>query len=114
MSEATPIIVTIEEVREAARKVVNHKSTRGALGVSTLHVWALAHAFCALDDIARLSAELFRTRDAMAAAGRAGDFKAEHCADDRLDEIEVELTDALVALGFNAHHQAAQEAKDGQ
>ncbi|MFD2033103.1 hypothetical protein ACFSKM_27855 [Ancylobacter dichloromethanicus] len=100
MNEQQPVIVTLDEVRATARKIVNHTSTREAFGVSVHHIIALAHTVCALDDVARLSAEYFATRDQMGRAGAAGDVAGEQSADDLLDEIELELADALMALGF--------------
>lgn len=111
MSEQQPVIVTLDEVRATARAIVNHKSTRGALGVSVHHVIALAHTVCALDDVARLSAERIAARDQMFRAGTAGDVAGEQAADDHLDEIELELADALTALGFLPTEQESTDER---
>ncbi|QFR32415.1 hypothetical protein [Ancylobacter sp. TS-1] len=100
MSETAPIVVTLDQVRETARRIVNHQSSRGAIGVSVHHVMAMAQALCALDDIARLAAESAATRAEMHRAGVSGDAAGVHAADDRLTEIEAELHAELMTLGF--------------
>lgn len=105
MSETAPIIVTLDQVRETARRIVNHQSSRGAIGVSVHHVMAMAHALCALDDIARLAAESAAARAGMLRAGVPGDAGGEHAADERLTEIEAELHAELMTLGFISTEQ---------
>lgn len=100
MSAPPPVIVTLDQVRATARDIVNQDGTRRAIGVSVHHVLAMAHMVCALDDIARLSAEYVTARDAMFQAGKSGDAAAEHAADDRLAEIDADLRAGLTALGF--------------
>lgn len=98
MSEQKPVIVTLDQVRATARTIVNHQSTRGALGVSVHHIIALAQTVCALDDIAKAAAEWIATREWMLDAVAGSD--AYQAADDELNEIDAELTSALAALGY--------------
>lgn len=99
MTAPPPVIVTIDQVRATARDIVNQEGTRRAIGVSVHHILAMAHTVCALDDIARLSAEYLTARDAMVRA-EAGDAGAERAADDRRAQIEADLHAGLTALGF--------------
>lgn len=102
MSEtATPTSdVTLDDVLAGARAIVNHKSSRGAIGASVRLVHAMAHTVCGLDDVARLAGEYFATRERMFQAGKSGDVAGEQIADDQLDELDAELSGALAALGY--------------
>ncbi|PZP10065.1 MAG: hypothetical protein DI607_11810 [Sphingomonas hengshuiensis] len=106
-----PANITLDDVLETSRAIVNHKASRGAIGVSVDQVVAMAHSVCGLDDVARLAAEYFATRERMFAAGAAGDVEGEQAADDQLDDIDAELTGALGALGYLT--LVEQEAPDG-
>lgn len=100
MSAPPPVIVTLDQVRATARDIVNHEGTRRAIGVSVHHVLAMAHTVCALDDIARLSAEYLTARDAMFQPGASSDGAANLAAHYRLQEIVADLHAELTALGF--------------
>ncbi|GLK85718.1 hypothetical protein [Ancylobacter defluvii] len=99
MSE-TVATITLDQVLDTARAVVNHKSTRPAIGVPVTHTVAMAHTVCGLDDIAKLAADLLAASAKHAAAGAAGDIDAEVAALEQLSDIEAELTGSLQALGY--------------
>lgn len=99
MSDA-PKHAPLDEVLATARAIVNHKGTRGAIGVPVTHVIGMAHALCALHDIADSAAEMLAAGERMSQAGKAGDIPAEQAADDDRQHHENELTDGLVALGL--------------
>lgn len=99
MSEA-PKHAPLPEVLATARRIVNHNTSRGAIGVPVTHITGMAHALCALADVATSAAEYMATRERMFAAGAAGDPAAESAADDELEQIDADLTGSLLALGF--------------
>ncbi|CAA0130199.1 Uncharacterised protein [Starkeya nomas] len=109
MSEA-PQHATLAEVLATARTIVNHKSSRGAIGVPVTHIAGMAHALCALHDIAMSAAEMLAASERMFVAGKGGDFRAEQAADDDRRHHENELTDGLLALGLLT--LAPQETND--
>lgn len=99
MSDA-PKHAPLDEVLATARAIVNHKGTRGAIGVPVTHVIGMAHALCALHDIADSAAEMLAARERMFRAGKACDSQAEHAADDEREHHEAELAVGLAALGL--------------
>ncbi|CAA0130249.1 Uncharacterised protein [Starkeya nomas] len=111
MSEA-PQHATLAEVLATARTIVNHKSSRGAIGVPVTHIAGMAHALCALHDIAMSAAEM------LAASERSGLAADRDDIDTEVAEVEVsirhqnDLTDGLLALGLLT--LAPQEATDGR
>lgn len=97
MSE-TPKHAPLPEVLATARRIVNHNTSRGAIGVPVTQIIGMAHALCALADVATSAAEYFATRERMFDAIAGSD--AYRAADDELEQIDVDLTGSLLALGF--------------
>lgn len=99
MSEA-PKHAPLDEVLATARAIVNHKSTRGAIGVPVTHVVGMAHALCALHDIAESAAEMLAASERSGQAATRGDVDTEVAEVETYKHHEAELADGLIALGF--------------
>lgn len=90
----------LDEVLATARAIVNHKGTRGAIGVPVNHVIGMAHALCALQDIANSAAEMLAASERSGLAATRGDLDAEVAEVETYKHQEAELADGLIALGL--------------
>ena len=109
---ASPIpSLTIDCARIIADAV--RSSRRKAVSLSTGDTRDLADAFVSIDAMAKLVAEYLAARDEMFRAGESGDVAGEQAADERLDKLEPQMIERLVALGY-LHFHPEQEAPDGQ
>ncbi|QIB34778.1 hypothetical protein [Ancylobacter pratisalsi] len=99
MSEA-PKHPPLADVLATARTVVNHKTSRGAISVPVSHILGMAHALCALADIATSAAEMLAAAERSYQAAQGDDIDAEVAAVEAIGPHENELIEGLMALGF--------------
>lgn len=109
MSEA-PKQASLPEVLATARSIVNHNTHRGAIGVPVTHIAGMAHALCALHDIAMSAAEMLAASVRSGLAADRDDIDAEVAEVEVAKHHESELTDGLLALGLLT--LAPQETND--